>query len=248
MKSVQIKTLSDPAEVSRTAALKFISLGNQAIKKRDRFSIALAGGSTPRTLYQLLAAEEFRSQIDWTKVFFFFGDERDVSPASTQSNFKMVNETLLKPLEISKKNFFRWQTEIINALETAEQYEQRIRKFFDLKEHEFPRFDLILLGMGDDGHTASLFPHTEALLETKRIAVANLVKKLDSYRLTLTFPTINNAFNVIFLVCGENKAKTLQIILEGEFQPEKFPSQLVKPTDGKMQWLIDEAAAGSLTK
>ncbi len=243
-----IKTFSNIEELSNFAAEKFVEIGNQAIKKHGKFTVALAGGSTPRSLYQLLVSDDFKDKIDWEKVFFFFGDERDVSPASNQSNFKMANEILFKPLEIQKTNIFRWQTEIINAKEVAEQYEKYVRKFFKIEPNEFPKFDLILLGMGDDGHTASLFPHTKALLENGKIAVAEMVKKLNSNRLTLTFPTINNASNIIFLVSGENKAKSLHKVLETEFQPEKFPAQGVKPTNGKLFWLIDEAAAECLTK
>lgn len=248
MSSARINIFSDPTAVSRAAADALIAFGKQAIEKNGRFTIALAGGSTPRTLYQLLTGEEYRQQLDWAQVFFFFGDERDVSPASVQSNFKMAQETLFKPLNISKKNIFRWPTEILDAVETAERYEQTIRKFFDLGPAEFPQFDLILLGMGDDGHTASLFPQTEALTETRRIAVANRVKQLNSFRLTLTLPVINNGSQVIFLVVGENKAKTLQTVLEGEFQPDRFPAQAVKPAAGPADWLIDEAAAGFLNR
>ena len=243
METAKINIQPDLAALSKTAAQEFVKTGNKAIKQNGRFTVVLAGGSTPKEFYNLLASDDFKTQIDWQKVFFFFGDERDVSPASDQSNFKMANENLFKPLEIPKTNVFRWQTEIINAAEVAEQYEKYIRKFFALKPDEFPRFDLVLLGIGDDGHTASLFPHTKALAEDKKIAVANLVKKLNSYRLTLTFPTINNASNIVFLVSGEQKAKTLQKILETEPQPEKFPVQAVKPLDGKVTWLIDKDAA-----
>ena len=230
------------------AAEKFVEIGKTSIKKTGRFTVALSGGSTPPSLYKLLTGDEFNSRLDWKKVYFFFGDERDVSPASDQSNFKMANEMLFKPLEIPKANIFRWQTEIINPTEVAEQYEKYIKKFFELNDGEFPRFDLILLGMGDDGHTASLFPHTKALNEIRKIAVSNEVKKLHTTRLTFTFPTINNAANIIFLVGGENKAKTLQKVLETEFQPEKLPSQAVKPVDGELLWLLDKSAAEFLDK
>ncbi len=238
----------DAAELSRFAAEKFIEIGNREIKENGCFTVALAGGSTPKELYKLIASEEFSSRIDWEKVFFFFGDERDVSPASDQSNFKMANELLFKPLEIQRTNIFRWQTEIINVVEVAEQYEKTLRKFFKLNAGEFPRFDLILLGMGEDGHTASIFPHTKALDEQKKLAVANPVKKLSTTRLTLTLPVINNAENIIFLVIGEHKAKILQKILETDPQPEKFPSQAVNPSDGKLIWLIDEDAGEFLKK
>lgn len=233
----------DSDELNQIAAEKFISIAQKAIAENDKFTVALAGGSTPKSLYKLLASESFRSQVDWQKVFFFFGDERNVSIDSDESNFRMAKENLLEPLQISPANIFRWQTEFADAEKTAECYEKTIIEFFDLEESEFPRFDLILLGMGDDGHTASLFPFSKALSETRHIAVVNFVEKFDASRLTFTFPTINNASNVVFLVSGENKANALKEILEGEFKPEKFPSQNINPENGNLFWLIDRQAA-----
>ncbi|MEZ5425976.1 MAG: 6-phosphogluconolactonase [Pyrinomonadaceae bacterium] len=246
MKSDRIRVLSDLSAVSRAGAEEFLTVGNRAIGREDRFAVALAGGSTPRELHRLLAGDEFRGEIDWSKVFFFFGDERDVSPDSIQSNFLMAKETLFDPLEIAPENINRWPTEILDPIETAGCYQKRIIQFFELQTGQFPRFDLIFLGMGDDGHTASLFPHTEALSETEKIAVANPVEKLDSYRLTLTYPAINGAVKLVFLVSGEKKAKTLTQVLEGDYQPDRFPSQAVKPSDGDLLWLVDEAAAALL--
>lgn len=236
----KISVFENLAEISRAAAEKFCEIGNQAIKQKQKFTVALAGGSTPKSLYQLLASEEYRNQIDWTRTFFFFGDERNVLPTDDESNFRMANENLLQPLQIAEENIFRWQTELENA---AENYEQTIKEFFDLSENEFPRFDLILLGMGDDGHTASLFPFTEALTETNRIAVENRVEKLNASRLTFTFPTINNASTVIFLISGQSKAETLREVLEGEYNGEKLPSQNVKLENGILFWLIDTSSA-----
>ena len=233
----------DSEELNRIAAEKFILIGRKAIEQNGRFTVALAGGSTPKSLYKLLASEDFRSQIDWQKVFFFFGDERNVSIDSDESNFRMANESILTPLQISPENIFRWETEINDTEKVVEKYEKAIVDFFNLKEKELPRFDLILLGMGDDGHTASLFPYTDGLRETKRIAVVNFVEKFDTNRLTLTFPTINNASNVVFLINGANKANPLKEVLEGESQPEKFPSQNVKLKNGNLYWLIDALAA-----
>lgn len=237
---------SDTGELNKIAAAKFVSMAREAIKKRGEFAVALAGGSTPKGLYQLLATEKFRSLIDWTRIFFFFGDERNVLPDNEESNFKMANESLLKPLNISTENIFRWQTELENAEEIAKDYEKKIKEFFNLTENEFPRFDLVLLGMGDDGHTASLFPFTEALNEQNKIAVLNRVEKLDSTRLTLTFPTINNAANVIFLIGGEKKAVVLRSVLTGEIQPENLPAQNVKPRNGSLFWILDQKAAQNL--
>jgi 6-phosphogluconolactonase len=241
MKDIIIAKDSD--ELNRIAAEKFISIGRKAIDEKGKFTVALAGGSTPKSLYKLLTADAFRSQIDWQKVFFFFGDERNVSIDSDESNFRMANESILKPLQISPENIFRWETELDDAGKIVEKYEKSIAGFFDLAENELPRFDLILLGMGDDGHTASLFPYTDGLLETRRIAIVNYVEKFDTNRLTFTFPTINNASNVVFLINGVNKANPLREVLEGEAQAEKFPSQNVNPKNGNLYWLIDAQAA-----
>jgi 6-phosphogluconolactonase len=233
----------DSEELNRIAAEKFISIGREAIEQNDKFTVSLAGGSTPKSVYKLLASKDFRPQIDWQKVFFFFGDERNVSIDSDESNFRMANESILKPLQISPENIFRWETEIEEAEKIAENYEKTIAGFFNLAENELPRFDLILLGMGDDGHTASLFPYTEGLRETGRIAVVNFVEKFDTNRLTFTFSTINNAANVVFLINGANKANPLKEVLEGESQPEKFPSQNINPKNGNLFWLVDNQAA-----
>ena len=225
------------------AAEKICEIAVAAISKQGNFTIALAGGSTPKTLYQLLASDRYKRDIDWSKTFFFFGDERNVLPDAEESNFRMVSENLFEPLGISRKNIFRWQTELEKTEIIAADYENTIRNFFSLSENEFPHFDLILLGMGADGHTASLFPFTDALDETEKIAVANPVEKLETKRLTLTFPVINNAANAVFLVAGKDKAETLKNVLSDDFQPERFPAQKVKSANGNLFWLIDAAAA-----
>lgn len=240
-----IRIFSDLEKLNTFAAEKFVEIADNAIKNRGFFTVALAGGSTPKSLYQLLSSENFRDKINWSKVFFFFGDERNVSPDNEESNFKMANENLFKSLKINDENIFRWQTELTNADKIAADYEEKIGHFFESKTQM--QFDLILLGMGADGHTASLFPETKALQETEKIAVANYVEKLDTTRLTLTFPTINNARNIIFLVAGEEKAETLLDVLEGEFEPEKFPSQNIRPKDGNLFWLIDKGVAKLLS-
>ncbi len=234
-----IKVFSDTKELNNFAAEKFIEIGNAAIERHGQFSVALAGGSTPKSLYQLLASENFKDKIQWKNVYFFFGDERNVLPDDEQSNFRMANENLFKPLNIGEDKIYRWETKVQNPQNIAEDYAERIEYFF----RGFPKFDLILLGMGADGHTASLFPETAGLLETEAIAAANWVEKLNDFRLTLTFPTINNASTVIFLISGAEKAKTLKEVLQGRFQPEKFPSQAVKPVKGNFIWMIDKKAA-----
>jgi 6-phosphogluconolactonase len=246
-----IKIFDDAEQLNRFAAEKFVEIADEAIKNRGQFTVALAGGSTPKSFYQLLGSEELKNKIDWSKVYFFFGDERNVTPDDAESNFRMANENLFEPLRTPDKNVFRWQTEIEGAENIAAVYVETLIKFFTQREKSHvqavsfdrPHFDLILLGMGDDGHTASLFPFTTALNETERIAVANQVEKLDTIRFTLTFPVINNARNVIFLVKGADKAETLRQVLQGEFQPEKYPSQNVKPVSGNLFWLVDWEAA-----
>lgn len=239
----KIKIFESKIELNRFAAEKFIEIGNNAISENGRFTVALAGGSTPKGLYQLLTTEDFASKIDWMKVYFFFGDERNVPHDSDESNFKMARENLLEKVQISENNIFAWQTNLENAEKSAENYNKTIKNFFDLSENEFPRFDLILLGMGDDGHTASLFPRTKALNETEKIAVENRVEKFDAFRLTFTFPTINNAANVMFLVTGEKKAEILREVLRGENVEKNLPSQNVKLKNGELFWLLDSDAA-----
>ncbi len=243
-----VKVFPNVEELNDFAAEKFVEIAAAAIEKRGRLTVALAGGSTPKSLYRLLSSEKFSGKIDWTKVFFFFGDERNVLPDDAESNFRMANESLFAPLNIAETNIFRWQTELEDSPIVAEHYEKSILDFFKLTGNALPRFDLILLGMGADGHTASLFPFTEALSETEKIAVVNFVEKLKSMRLTLTFPVINNASNILFLIAGEEKAETLKEVLEGDFQPEKLPSQRVKPTDGEIFRLVDEKAARFLIR
>jgi len=238
-----IKIFPNSDALNFFAAEKFVEIANKAIEENGRFTVALAGGSTPKSLYQLLAGDKFKNQIDWTKVFFFFGDERNVSPNSEESNFRMANENLFAPLQISGENIFPWQTESNYPEKIAEDYEVLLKAFFALFEDEVPILDLILLGMGADGHTASLFPFTEALNESKKIVLVNWVEKLNTNRLTFTYRAINNASNVIFLVSGESKAEALKEILEGEYQPEKYPAQAVKLKDGDLFWLIDRQAA-----
>lgn len=223
-------------DLFEVAAEKFIEIANEAIAERGKFIVALAGGSTPKELYKLLA----NKNLAWEKVTFFFGDERNVPIDSVESNFKMANETLFLPLKINHNNIYRWQTEHETPKKVAEDYSEKINSIA-------PTFDLILLGMGNDGHTASLFPYSIALSETEKTAVENWIEQQNSWRFTITFTTINNARNVIFLVKGEDKTEILHEVLEGEFYPKRLPSQLVKPENGKLLWLLDENVAKLLT-
>ena len=199
-------------------------------------------------LYSLLAANY--SAFAWNRVFLFFGDERHVPPTDPDSNYRMVNESLLTKIAIPAENVFRVPAENPDAAAAALDYEAQLRRFFELRPRsagEFPRFDLVLLGMGPDGHTASLFPDSPALDEQSRLVVANWVAKLNAHRITLTFPVLNHAAEVMFLASGADKADMLHQVLEGKNTPP-LPSQRVQPSEGKLLWMLDEAAAAKLTR
>lgn len=242
----QIRLCRDLDDVSFRAAELFVRLGHEAVSSSDRFTVALAGGSTPKALYALLATDPFRLQIPWPAVHLFWGDERCVSPDHPDSNYRMAREAFLAKIPIPAENVHRMPAEDEDHDRAAAEYERALRTFFGVPGGEMPRFDLVLLGMGEDGHTASLFPGTDVLRETERLVAANYVEKVGMYRLTLTTPVINHAANVVFLVSGESKASVLREVLEGEYQPQRLPSQLVRPGKGHLLFIIDHAAAKEL--
>ncbi len=229
--------------MARGAAERFVELGQAAIDARGCFSVGLAGGSTPKRTYELLASEAYREQLNWSKVHIFFGDERCVPPDHSESNYRMANEALISRVSIPPPNVHRING-LGDAVANASLYEDELRTFFN--PASWPRFDLVLLGMGDDGHTASLFPGTKALVEPRAWVVANWVEKFGAFRITLTAPAINHAANIAFLVTGATKAERLLEVLRGALDPEKLPSQLIQPLDGSLFWLVDKAAAGRL--
>jgi 6-phosphogluconolactonase len=239
----EVRILNTPAELFQAAAAEFAALAAQAVKTSGRFSVALSGGSTPKSLYSLLASGSI-SNIPWDKIFFFFGDERFVLPDDPESNYRMARETGLFS-KVPSDHVFRVLTEEKDADAAALNYDQTLRKFFSLQPGEFPRFDLVLLGLGPDGHTASLFPGTAALTEKSRLVVANWVEKFHSYRITFTLPVLNRATNVTFLASGPDKASILKEVLDN--QSANLPSQKVHPSDGKLVWLVDQAAASGLS-
>lgn len=234
----RIRISRDLADLSKGAAALFAEIANATIGSTGSFTVALAGGSTPRSLYAILASDKYREAIDWLNVKFFLGDERNVPSDSLDSNYRMVAETLLRPLGIDDRNVFRWNTSSGDVHRTAELYETDLRPYIPL--------DLVLLGLGVDAHTASLFPKSPILGETEKLAVANWVEKLSDDRLTMTFPVINGAASVMVLAAGTDKAKAVAGVLEGEFRPDEFPAQLIKPTSGDLYWLLDESAANLL--
>ena len=243
----EIQVFANPEALTQAAATEFVQQLHQAIGARGRFTIALSGGSTPKSLYALLASQPWRNQIPWQQIHFFWGDERHAPPSDPSNNFRMAQERLLFHVPIQCENVHRIQAENPNAQAAAAKYEQDLKQFFQLGEHQFPRFDLVLLGMGSNGHTASLFPGTEAVHEQTRLVVAPWVEKLNTYRITLTPPVINNANEIIFFVTGAEKAVMLKTVLEGQYQPDHLPAQIIRPTQGKVRWMVDQAAASSLS-
>jgi 6-phosphogluconolactonase len=241
MESIQV--LSDPLALVRAAIDQFVHRAQGAIQARGRFSVALAGGSTPEPVYAGLAQPEIQTELAWKDIHFFFGDERYVLPDHPDSNFRMVHEALFSKVAVPEINVHRVRTEL-NAGLAAFDYETRLKAFF---LSPWPRFDLVLLGMGSDGHTASLFPYSSALNETCRWFVAHQLPSQSFWRLTLTKNAINAARQIVVLVSGESKAHMLAEVFSGAYAPEQKPIQLISPQDGDLLWLLDESAASQLS-
>ena len=233
--------------LSRVAADWIASSIESAIAASGVARIAISGGNTPRRAFELLAdvSQPFRRRIDWSRLFLFWVDERCVPPGDKDSNYRMTREALLSKVPLPEANIVRIEGEL-DPEEAAARYESAIRTKFRLEGAEVPRFDLIELGMGDDGHTASLFPHSAALDSMMRLAVANHVEAKNSWRITLTWPVINHASKVFFLIQDASKAQVLHDVLLGPYQPEIWPSQLIRPKSGELYLLLDEDAAALL--
>lgn len=231
----EINIVSDLPALYRAGAEEFIRCAREAIAGRGRFTVALSGGSTPKGVYSLLAQE---NNLPWNKVHFFFGDERHVPPDHPDSNYRMVVESILSKIQIPAGNVHRVLAEQDAGL-AAERYEGELKALFGAVP--WPRFDLVMLGIGPDGHTASLFPGSAALNENSRWVMANWVEKFNSYRITLTFPVINQASEILFLVAGEDKSPVLKEVLQGK--TAVYPSQRVQPVNGRLLWIVDKTAA-----
>jgi 6-phosphogluconolactonase len=243
----EVVVLPDASAITHRAAEEFLKSVDEAVAKSGRFAVALAGGSTPKSLYAMLGDNPaFRSKIPWEKLHFFFGDERHVPPDSPDSNFHMANEALFSKGLVKPEQITRIKGEYPNTEKAALEYEAALRAYFKLKDGEYPRFDLVLLGMGDEGHTLSLFPGTRALHATDRIVVRNWIGKLFTERITLTAPAANHANRVIFCVTRADKALALKAVLEGPYEPEQLPAQLIQPVNGNLLWLVDQAAGSML--
>jgi 6-phosphogluconolactonase len=226
-----IEIFGNPQELARGAAEYFVARSSEAVAQKGFFTVALSGGSTPKALYQLLA-ESFQAQAPWSRTHFFWSDERHVPPDHPDSNYRMTNEAMLSHVPVPEGNVHRIHGENPDAAEAAREYEQTVQQL-----------DLILLGLGPDGHTASIFPGSEVLHETVRLVAAPWVEKFNTYRITMTLPLLNSGASVLFLVSGAEKAEILKEVIEG---PKKYPAQFVQPTHGQLLWMLDKDAASRL--
>ena len=240
----------DADALAKAAAVELLRLAQRAVTERGIFTLSLAGGSTPRKLYTLLATDPTFSEFPWKQTHFFFGDERHVPPTHLDSNYLMVSSTLLASNKIPTANVHRVRAELTDANMAAADYDVELRTFFSapLRFNHCPRFDVILLGMGPDGHTASLFPESKGLDETERWVVANWVEKFKSYRITFTFPVLNAARSVMLLVAGADKADMMHNVLGPARSLTTYPVQRVQPIDGIKTWMLDKAAAAQISK
>lgn len=244
---IDLVVVADQAALARKAAELFAETAERALARVGRFTVALSGGTTPKLLYSLLATEPYRSRLPWRQTHVFWGDERCVPPDRPDSNFGMAKAALLDQVPVPPEQLHRMQAERKDLVVAAREYEAEIaRTFAAPPTGDPPALDLILLGLGPDGHTASLFPHTQAVRETRRWAVRNYVAKLDANRLTLTAPILNRGSMILFLVAGTDKAPVLKEVLEGPSDPDRLPSQLIRPVSGRVIWLVDRAAASKL--
>ena len=244
-----IRLLPTAEALSRAAAEDFVLRAARGVEASGVFRVALSGGATPRGMFTLLAEDlSLKDRVPWGKLHFFWGDERHVPPEHPESNYKAAYTLLLSRVPVPVDHIHRIHGELADADEAARRYEDELRSFYDPGKAELPVFDLIYLGLGADGHTASLFPGTDALTETERWVAANWVSKFSTYRITLTAAVINQAASVVFLVSGADKAATLKAVLRGPYIPEQLPAQLIHPASGDLSWLLDQAAAQELEK
>ncbi len=245
MSEKQIIVLDTPEDIYVRAAEELTHLAGEAVCIHGEFRLCLAGGSTPQATYELLASR-FHHSIDWSEVQFFWGDERCVPPDNAASNFGMADRAMLSKLGLQPRQIHRMQGEMDPAA-GAQAYEAEMREVFGLAPGAIPAFNLTLLGLGENAHVASLFPHHPALQENERLAIAVEVDAPQRYRITLTAPVLNNSERIIFLVAGESKADAVKNTLEGPRDSDQFPAQLIAPTHGEVLWLLDKAAAKKLT-
>ena len=239
---MKINIADNPTDLARQAAEWVTDYAERLLQQQDRFTIALSGGSTPKALHELLAQPPLRDRIDWSRVHVFWGDERYVPLTDEKNNARMAYDTLLNHVPVPEAQIHVMKTDLPPD-ESMSEYEQTLHQYFDGENHTF---DLVLLGMGDDGHTLSLFPGTDVVNEEQAWTKAFFLTQQDMFRLTLTAPVVNKAAAVLFLVAGANKADALHEVLHGAYQPDKYPSQRIKPETGELVWFIDKAAGAKL--
>ena len=248
-KQLQINYYVEPdaAALARRAAQYFVEMTSEAVQAQGHARIAISGGSTPHATFELLAdyAQPWHRRVPWEKIDLYWVDERAVSPDHAESNYRMTREALLDHLPLNPGQIHRIQGELEPEV-AADRYEADLRSSFRLADDELPRIDLVALGLGNDGHTASLFPHTKAISETSRLVVASHVPQRDAWRITLTWPVINRARSVFFLVSGQEKAAILKEVLTGPHDPERLPAQLIWPSSGILTLILDKDAAAFL--
>jgi 6-phosphogluconolactonase len=238
-----IRIFNNSVDLSQAAAQVFVEAAMEAVEEKGSFYVALTGGSSPLELYRLLGSAEYREKIPWEKVFVFWGDERWVDLEDERSNAKLAFDSFLDQIPIPKDQIFPMWEKGANPADFAQHYEQLLQHTLGI----MGIFDLILLGMGEDGHTASLFPHTPALHEQAKWVDAYYLENQGMYRITLTFPTINRAKQLLVIVQGEKKAEAIYEVLEGKRNPDKYPAQLIQPLKGEVLWLLDKEAASKLS-
>jgi 6-phosphogluconolactonase len=239
----QLKIFPSPSDLFIEAAKSIVTILQSGIRTSGSVSLVLSGGATPRGVYDLLATEWFSGQIEWAKVHIFWGDERCVPPHAPDSNYHMANEVLIRKIAIPTTHVHRIPAER-PPQEAAQAYQHEIRKLFQLREKDLPRFTLVLLGLGTDGHTASLFPNTSALQERTKLITEVFVESLKTSRITMTLPLINNAHNVIVLVSGKGKAGILSAVIDADVP--QFPVNMIVPTSGSLTWMVDRDAASQI--
>lgn len=242
---MQLHIFDNANDLSNAAAKWIADTISETLKSKDRFTIALSGGSTPQKLHTILAASPYKEQVDWSRVHFFWGDERAVPFEDNRNNAKMAFDTLLDHVPVQKENIHVMRTDI-SPEESADEYENKLKEYFSSTDNAKDSFDLVLLGMGDDGHTLSLFPGLPVVHESQRWATAFFLQQQDMFRITLTAPIVNRSAKIAFLVAGAGKAPALKEVLKGKYDPDKYPSQQIKPIHGELVWFVDKAAAAEL--
>lgn len=241
----EIRIFRNAEDLSDAAACMFMNVALEAVKDHGWCAVALSGGSTPKRLYSMLAEPDRVKRIPWERVHLFWGDERCVPPNDPESNYGMVQKALLRKISIPATNVHRVRGEI-RPEQAATEYDALVRGFFSLAGNELPRFDLVLLGLGEDGHTASLFPGSHALDESEHLAIAAYVERLAAYRISLTLPVINHAAVIAFLVADERKRAIVSRVVRHPDESGELPAQRVRPVGGKLLWFLDEAVAAGI--